>query len=538
MSARYFTEEGPEDASTEGEKDTSSVSKPLQERKVMRRKSEEANETGSNTKKRPQTRKSIYERAINQATRYELFLTEESGFLEAEGDEETYTIEQNEIKRNVDIASASKQFELNLTQFGPYRINYTRNGKFLLLGGHRGHVAAFDWMSKRLSCEMNVMEKVNDVKWLHTENMFAVAQRKWVYVYDNRGVELHCLKRMHESQRLEYLPYHFLLAALGRSGHLHYLDISIGKDITTLPTKGRLGVMTQNPSNAVILIGHHNGTVTMWSPMMREPLVKMLCHKDVIRGLAVDRSGLYLATAGQDRKMKIFDVRMFRPVHAYRMQCPPSNLVFSQRGLLGVTCNNIVEVYKDPCRQFQEAPYLVQHLRRPACDLHFCPYEDVLGVGRSDGFVSLLVPGAGEANIDSLESNPYRTKTQRKEWEVKALLEKIQPDMITLDPFQLGNVDRVTSERLMKDKEERLGFKKEETKFEPKFKKKGKSSSGSVQKRKEAVRNASVREKIRNDLDRKRKLLDQEDKNDVSTEEVPRVVMKKSAISRFKKNSR
>ena len=60
--------------------------------------------------------------------------------------------------------------------------------------------------------------------------------------------------------------------------------------------------------------------------------------------------------------------------------------------------------------------------------------------GCARGVSSVLVPGAGEPNFDSLVANPYAGRKERREAEVANLLDKLQPDTIGLDPDVVGKV--------------------------------------------------------------------------------------------------
>lgn len=398
-----------------------------------------------------QKRKEIYlEYAAEQAARVGEFLVEENGFLEAESDEITASYRQDEIAQNVNIQAAAKYFKLKL-EFGPYRLRYSKNGRHLLLGGRKGHVASFDWIAKRLHCEFNAMEEVADITYFHQPNMFACAQKNHVFVYDNQGTELHCIKALNRVNRLEFLPYHFLLASGNDDGFLSWLDVSIGQMISTYnTTMGNIRLMRQNPSNGVICIGCGRGVVSMWSPKLRKPLAKLLCHGTSLTSIAIDPKGQHLVTAGLDKLVKVWDIRALNgPLNQYKLPLPANEMDISQNGVLAFSQGNYCRVYNNllsttTSTNSNHSAYLTHHCDSHIHGLRFCPYEDILGVATSEGFQSLLVPGSGEANYDALEDNLFETVKQRREREVHSLLEKIPPELITLDPSDIAGVDEPT----------------------------------------------------------------------------------------------
>ena len=415
------------------------------------------------------------------------------------------------MKQGLAVETAKKGFELKLSRqgepgLGPYNCDYTNNGKSLLLAGRKGHVAAIsDWRAGTLGCELQLAETVRDARWLHNEQYFAVAQKKYVYIYDHAGVELHCLRGHVEVKAMEFLRWHFLLATVGNAGWLKYTDTSTGAMVAEMGMKmGTPGCMAQNPWNAMLHVGHQNGTVSLWSPNSTSPLVKMLAHRGPVRSVAVEREGRYMVSTGQDMKMSVWDVRMFKPVNEYFLRQPGSSIAISDRGLTAVGWGTQTSIWKglfDKAKSDQEkiqSPYMGwgaegQRIER----VRWCPFEDVLGISHDRGFSSIIVPGAGEPNFDALESNPYETTKQRQEAEVKALLNKLQPEMISLNPDYIGNLDLVSAAE--RKKEADLDRKPEDPVAKLKNRGRGKNSSLRKYLRKKGKRNVIDETRLRVD---------------------------------------
>jgi U3 small nucleolar RNA-associated protein 7 len=445
--------------------------------------------------------------AILQAHNAEILLEHEAGLLEPEHElERTYKVRQDEIKEAVGIDTANKNFKLRL-DMGPYDVGeYTRNGRDLLLASRKGHLACFDWRDSKLGCELQLNETIRDAKWLHNNQHFAVAQKNCVYIYARDGVEVHQLKKHQEATHMEFLHYHFLLASVSTAGMLRYTDTSTGQMLTEIPTK--LGPPTsfcQNPHNAILHAGHQKGLVTLWSPNTQTPLVKLLPHRGPVRAMAVDKSGRYMVSASQDRRLSIWDIRMFKELHSHHLKQPVHTISISDRNVTAVGWGSNLSIYRPNIYSLNPesdvrvpAPYM--NWSNNGVDIsrvRFCPFEDILGISHKTGFDSIIVPGSGEPNPDSLEhgTNPFETTKQRQEAEVHALLEKLQPEMISLDPNFVGNLDLASEEQRKRERD--LDAKPEDKIKKLSKKQRGRSSGLKRYLRKSGQKNVITEEKVR-----------------------------------------
>jgi len=389
--------------------------------------------------------------AARSALRSELLHTVEEGYIESE-----VRLTQKDISSEIPIAIASRKFDFNLPN-GPYHVDVTKNGRTLLLGGENGHFASFDWYGGKKFFEVFPDSSVRDVSFLHDGTMSAMATSKSVLTFDKNGVQIHEIRDAKGAISLEFLPKHWLLVAATENSRLVYLDITDGKSIATHYTKFPITCMCQNPYNAVICTGHDRGSISMWTPNQSDPVARIMKHPAPVKGVAVDLSGYRLAAGHGDGSIQIWDIRNFDRTLINRSNFGGiSDIAISAKGVLGIARGNYVEMYKN----FEEKrSFLNSKFSSRVTSLKFVTFDDFAICGLESGISSIVVPGSGEPNIDSNVANPYETVEWRQEQEVRRLLDKIPPNMISLNPdevFHVGKIADGHSERVNKLKKKRV----------------------------------------------------------------------------------
>ncbi|KAL6125596.1 hypothetical protein ACLB2K_073652 [Fragaria x ananassa] len=399
-------------------------------------------------------REDLHLRTAQAAAKAEKYLLpSEEGYLEAEGLEKTWRIKQDAIAPAVDVLSARNQYDIVVPDLGPYRLDFTPSGRYMTVSGHKGHLAIVD-----------------------------MKQMSLIKEFQEHGAAL----------RLRYLEQHRLLASINEYGQLHYQDVTDGRMIGSYRTGfGRTDVMQVNRHNALLSLGHSGGKVTMWSPTSSSAVIEMLCHMGPISAIAFHPTNRDLmATSGKEKKVKLWDMRNLKgPLQTLPGQA--ETLDFSQKGLLARGTSSFLQVLRDSSGSQKYEKYMTHPLVKgyQIEKVLFRPYEDVLCIGHSMGWSSILIPGSGNPNFDSWVANPFETRKQRREREVHSLLDKLPPETIMFDPTKIGTVKPPRKEKPTKEeKAAELEAAVEDAKYiVPKKKTKGRSKPSKMKKKKQEL---------------------------------------------------
>ncbi|KAI5162819.1 U3 small nucleolar RNA-associated protein 7 [Nematocida ausubeli] len=353
--------------------------------------------------------------------KYNILNTTKKGVIEAEG-----IVTSEEIMNSVDIGTKEKTYSLKMDN-GPYTIRYSPSGDTVLYLGME-EVKSVNTLGMNVNAEIYLKDRIYDGTFLHSGEFYALAQSKAVYIYDKVGVELHVVREARDVRSIKFLQDHFLLASISENGYLRYQDTTIGKCVSEIKTKERNSKVEVDRTNGMVYLTGSSGTVSLWSPRAPEYLAKVLCHRSKVEHCKVSDDGRVMYTASRN-EIKTWDIRnTFKPLSEMAMPGLVREMGVCQTGKLAVAQKSSVLVYSQSLQ-----PEIQHHTGRDlATSLTFMPYEDILAVGSKSGIENIIVPGAGLPTYRRNE-NPHVSRKEKKNSEVRRILEKIPADMISLE---------------------------------------------------------------------------------------------------------
>lgn len=355
--------------------------------------------------------------------------------------ETTLEVSQDEIKKCLSNTK-TKLVEKIPIKDSAY-LDTTRDGKHLLSVSKTGKcvITEFSESASEIS-NFSTYETVYDAKFCYNFQRLALANKNYVKLYDEKGTLTNTLSDHKYVTKLTYLPNHFLLVSASFENKLlSWYDISIGENITThVLKKFNRTCLTHNPYNGVVVTGHDDSVVRLWTPSLNSPALSFVADRNVPICDIQAYNDHYLIISNASQKVQIFDIRnALKPLKILNLTSHGTpKISVSQNNLVSISQGAVVNVWKDLLldSSIKEKKYL-HHRYRDGSIVNstvFQPFEDILFVSTQNYVSPLLVPGSGYAEINYFSDNPFMTNKQRRKQLTRDLLDKLPPATIMLDP--------------------------------------------------------------------------------------------------------
>lgn len=341
----------------------------------------------------------------------ELLNFKKKGFIELEKDEKMPN--QQEIKKKVSNCVVEKAFSLDLEK-NDWKTKYSIDGRFLILFCSN-KICCFDVKTLNSFYEREI-ENIIDCIFLHNEKFVAISTSDSLIVINKNGQEIQCLRNYKDVTKLTFLKDHFLLVSLHQSPFLNYFDTTIGKEICSIYTKEKNCSAISYKSDGIVLVGGSKGVLKFFSPNSKESLCQVFINSSKIFSIATKNENFACSTL---QGTFFYD---FRKLNEPIYKLPKSNNV-ALSNVIAISFRNKVSTF------LNGDPYLVESFNY-VNSLDFAPFEDILTIGSRNGIRNMIIPGSGDPNIDIYDDSPFLTKNQRKNREIRKMLEKIPSNFI------------------------------------------------------------------------------------------------------------
>ena len=160
--------------------------------------------------------------------------------------------------------------------------------------------------------------------------------------------------------------------------------------------------------------------------------MKIKIHKN-LKEIVRSKTKLYATTV--DNKLKVFDLRnYFKPMQEIQTYYT-DKIAVSTNDVVGLAMGSELAVLT---RNNSEIEQLI-HVNSDIGSICFNPFEDIVTATTRNKYESFVTPNSSDTKYNADVISPYMTKNEKREVEVKKLLEKIPPEMISYNSACIKN---------------------------------------------------------------------------------------------------
>ncbi len=219
-----------------------------------------------------------------------------------------------------------------IPEVNAFSVEYSPDGKWLAVGSDNGTLILWDVVGKRVVWSLRVhSQMVLDLAWHPDAQVLASCSRDGtVKLHDLEGQPLDGLSGLGDTRRIDFSPSGLEIAVGGYSGLVRLYALRNGRlvELNRFSNHDYLLAMRFAPDGQAVAVSSQFAGIRLVDPLTGYVQREFHGHNGVARDFAFDRTGMLLATVGDDGNVKVWDTsRLSQPA---TMRFPGGHMIAAQ----------------------------------------------------------------------------------------------------------------------------------------------------------------------------------------------------------------